>query len=122
VRLIDANALYQKFSVIALKARQWKEGAILNGNEEAAIRADAVLAFLVEVKAAIEDAPTVEAEWDNHKVACLLADMFGDTCACNYNGIDGWLPKKCDFANSECPNVAGVACWEQFLKYKNINL
>lgn len=58
-RLIDANALYQEFSDRALKARQWKEGAILNGNEEAAIRADAVLAFLTEVKLTIDNAPTL---------------------------------------------------------------
>ena len=57
--------------------------------------------------------------WNNHKVACLLADMFGDTCACNHNGIDEWLPKYCDFANKECPDVVGVACWEQFLKYRD---
>lgn len=67
---------------------------------------------------ALENAPTAKVVWDNHKVACLLADMFGDTCACNYNGIDEWLPKKCDFANRGCPNVVGVACWEQFLKYR----
>lgn len=58
-RMIDANYLIAEFTDRALKARQWKEGAILNGNEEAAIRADAVLAFLVEVKAAIENAPTL---------------------------------------------------------------
>lgn len=53
-----------------------------------------------------------------HEVACILADAFGDTCACNFNDIDEWLPEKCDFAEKECPNVVGVACWEQYLKYK----
>ena len=57
-------------------------------------------------------------EWNNHTVACLLADLFGDPCACNFCGIDEWLPKKCDFANKECPDVVGVACWEQFLKHR----
>lgn len=57
-------------------------------------------------------------EWNNHTVACLLADLFGDPCACNHCGIDEWLPKKCDFANKECPDVVGVACWEQFLKHR----
>lgn len=52
-----------------------------------------------------------------HEVACILADVFGDTCACNYNGIDEWLPQKCDFAEKECPNPVGVACWEQYLKH-----
>ena len=55
--------------------------------------------------------------WNNHQVACLLADMFGDTCACNYNSIDKWLPELCDFKDTCCPNPVGVACWEQFLKH-----
>lgn len=56
--------------------------------------------------------------WNNHEVACLLAELFGDTCACNFNNIDEWLSLKCDFAENICPNPSGVACWEQFLKYK----
>ena len=59
-----------------------------------------------------------QGKWNNHTVACLLAELFGDTCACNFCGIDEWLPKKCDFANKECPDVVGVACWEQFLKHR----
>ena len=55
--------------------------------------------------------------WNNHQIACLLADMFGDTCACNYNNIDEWLPNLCDFKDTCCPNPVGVACWEQFLKH-----
>ena len=55
--------------------------------------------------------------WNNHQVACLLADMFDDACACNYNGIDEWLPELCDFKDTCCPNPVGVACWEQFLKH-----
>lgn len=58
-------------------------------------------------------------DWNNHKVACLLAEMFDDDCACNFNGIDEWLPMKCDFAETACPNPAGVACWEQFLKHRS---
>ena len=59
-------------------------------------------------------------ELSTHGIALLLAELFGDTCACNYNGIDEWLPEKCEFANTSCPNPGGVACWEQFLKYKKI--
>lgn len=61
--------------------------------------------------------PSAQTEWNNHKVACLLAELFDDTCACNYNGIDEWLPGKCELLDS-CPNPVGVACWEQFLKHK----
>jgi len=59
-------------------------------------------------------------EWNNHTVACLLCDMFGDSCACNYNDIDEWLPLYCDFAEMCPPRPDGVACWEQFLKYREI--
>ena len=65
----------------------------------------------------IAQLPSAQTEWNNHTVACLLAELFDDTCACNYNGIDEWLPEKCELLDS-CPNPVGVACWEQFLKHK----
>lgn len=55
--------------------------------------------------------------WNNHQIACMLADLFGDACACNFNDIADWLPELCDFKDTCCPNPVGVACWEQFLKY-----
>lgn len=58
-------------------------------------------------------------KWNNHQVACLLADIFGDTCACNYNGNDEWLPLKCELLDV-CPNTVGVACWEQYLKHREV--
>ena len=61
--------------------------------------------------------PSAQPEWNNHTVACLLAELFDDTCACNYNGIDEWLPEKCELLDS-CPNPVGVACWEQYLKHR----
>ena len=45
------------------------------------------------------------------------AELFDDTCACNYNDIDEWLPSKCELLDS-CPNPVGVACWEQYLKHR----
>lgn len=53
-----------------------------------------------------------------HEVAVIIADLFGDDCACNFNDIDEWLPLKCELIES-CPNTFGVACWEQYLKYRN---
>ena len=53
-----------------------------------------------------------------NEVAEIIADLFGDTCACNFNDIDEWLPFKCEFIES-CPNTYGVSCWEQYLKYKH---
>ena len=65
----------------------------------------------------LPDLPSAQPEWNNHTVACLLAELFDDTCACNYNGIDEWLPEKCELLDS-CPNPVGVACWEQYLKHR----
>lgn len=67
------------------------------------------------LKSGFESADVVQG-WNNHEVACMLAELFGDACACNYNGIDEWLPFVCDLKDS-CPNTVGVACWEQFLKH-----
>ena len=54
---------------------------------------------------------------NHHEVACIIANLFGDPCACNFNGIDEWLPQHCDFTNTCCPNPVGVVCWEQYLKH-----
>ena len=56
--------------------------------------------------------------YNAHEVAEIIAELFGDTCACNFNGIDEWLPFKCELQAS-CPTPFGVACWEQYLKYRD---
>ena len=53
-----------------------------------------------------------------HEVAVIIAELFGDNCACYFNDIDEWLLFKCELIKS-CPNPGGVACWEQYLKYRN---
>ena len=53
-----------------------------------------------------------------HEVASIIADLFGNTCACNINCNDEWLPYYCKFAETKCPD-AGVACWEQYLMHKD---
>ena len=55
--------------------------------------------------------------YTRHEVACIIADLFGGTCACDYSGNDEWLPQYCEFAETNCPNVVGVACWEQYLEH-----
>ena len=55
--------------------------------------------------------------YTRHEVACIIADLFGGTCACDYSGNDEWLPQYCEFAETNCPNVVGVTCWEQYLKH-----
>ena len=73
--------------------------------------------IFAECEKNLNELPSAQPEWDNHTVACLLAELFDDTCACNYNGIDEWLPEKCEVIDA-CPNPVGVACWEQYLKHR----
>lgn len=56
-------------------------------------------------------------KYSAHDVALILSDAFGDSCACNFNGNDEWLPEKCELLDT-CPDVVGVACWEQYLKWR----
>ena len=65
----------------------------------------------------IAELPSVKA-YTPHEVAEIIAELFGDSCACNFNGIDEWLPEKCELLDA-CPNVYGVACWEQYLKFRD---
>lgn len=60
MRLIDADKLCEEFKERQRAALRWKEKAILDGDEERQIRADATLAFLSEVKLTIDNAPTIE--------------------------------------------------------------
>ena len=53
-----------------------------------------------------------------NEVAEIIADLFGNTCACNFNDIDEWLPFKCELIDA-CPNPCGVACLGQCFGYKN---
>ena len=57
--------------------------------------------------------------YTKHEVACIIAELFGDDCACNFNGIDEWLPEKCEVIDA-CPYPVGVACWEQYLKFREV--
>ena len=60
--------------------------------------------------------PSVKA-YTTHEVAEIIAELFGDACACNFNGIDEWLPEHCELLDA-CPDTVGVACWEQYLKFR----
>ena len=80
---------------------------------------DCTLLDRVDVRCVLSDLSSAQPqpEWNNHTVACLLTELFGDACACNFNGIDEWLPEKCEVIDA-CPKPVGVACWEQFLKHR----
>lgn len=74
---------------------------------------------LIAERAVAENATTTQAHiYNAHEVACILADVMGDDCACNVNDNDEWLPLSCEIPESTCPDVVGVACWEQWLKHR----
>ena len=54
-----------------------------------------------------------------HEVAEILDELFGYESACDFNGIDEWLPPKCEYAETECPHKDTAKCWEQYLKHRN---
>lgn len=70
--------------------------------------------------------------WDDHAVRMpapkslsveaaaelLYAALGYDECACNFNGIDEWLPFFCKYSkDGTCPDPEGyLACWIQFIK------
>lgn len=56
-------------------------------------------------------APT---EFTLNEVAQILRDLFDDECACNYNGIDEWLPLCCSHQD-DCPFPKKLECWKQYL-------
>jgi hypothetical protein len=58
--------------------------------------------------------------YNANEVAELLAEAPVETCACNVNDNDEWLPYHCDFRDTCCPHPVGVACWEQYLKYRHL--
>ena len=59
-----------------------------------------------------------DGKYTAHEVAVILADAFGDDCACNFNGNDEWLPYLCELQETGT-HPCGVACREQNLKYKD---
>lgn len=51
------------------------------------------------------------------EVAEILAGLFDDECACNFGGIDEWLPMACSHAETECPNPSEPhGCWKEYLR------
>ena len=116
--LPSADCVSREYAIQAIdKCRERKNKKIdelrelLFKNQEWCSKAETKVA---ELEKQLADRPQT---YTNHEIACLLAEMFDDTCACNYNGIDEWLPLKCEFTDI-CPNTVGVACWEQFVEYK----
>lgn len=61
---------------------------------------------------------SIDMVWTTEEVAEILARVLGDECACNFNGIDEWLPSACKYADTECPTPKEKhGCWMQFLMH-----
>ena len=62
--------------------------------------------------------PRKKGKWTTEEVAEILFNAFGNDCACNFNGIDEWLPERCKYTEiaDECPEPKEKhGCWMQFL-------
>jgi hypothetical protein len=54
------------------------------------------------------------------EVAQIISELFGDTCACNFNDIDAWLPYCCKYSETECPNLVDeLGCWKEYLLHRH---
>ena len=138
-RLMDIEKLIERLSkysepVIAYKLDADFAASITDAISELRCKCDgcSVPATTAEMIRDLNDAPKLRAEneklrneleqvkkknkYSAHDVALILSDAFGDSCACNFNGNDEWLPEKCELLDT-CPDVVGVACWEQYLKW-----
>ena len=65
-----------------------------------------------------QNLPTENA-YSVNEVACIIAELFCDNCACNFNDIDEWLGEVCEYRDTSCPDPGGVKCWEQYLIHKD---
>lgn len=68
----------------------------------------------------LDELPQESEAMSVNEVAELLAELFEDNCACNYDGIDEWLPYYCEVPGTVCPHPCGVECWKQFLKWRDV--
>jgi hypothetical protein len=99
MRLIDADALKKHWNTQDVKCGEYTAFHFLES---------------------IDEQPTIEerkaGEWTTEQVAELLANLFGDECACNFSGIDEWLPSACKYSETDCPEPKEKhGCWMQFL-------
>ena len=76
---------------------------------------------IISACAVIDKAPTItppDEPLTLETVAEILAEQFGDECACNFNGSDEWLPGVCQYENT-CPNPPErLGCWMELLRHK----
>ena len=76
---------------------------------------------LMRVRSMVHSAPTLTPQNEPltlETVAEILAEQFGDACACNVNGNDEWLPMMCHYGDV-CPDPPEhLGCWMELLRNK----
>lgn len=76
---------------------------------------------LMRVRSMVHSAPTLTPQNKPlmlEEVAEILAEQFGDECACNVNGNDEWLPMMCHYGDV-CPDPPEhLGCWMELLRNK----
>lgn len=95
MRLIDADALKEDFKARLEKAKNWKENALNNSDDELVIRATATIDFICEVIMTINNAPTV-----------LLQDIYQE------GYYDGHLEGYTKAINEERPQGEWIKIFE----------
>lgn len=106
VRPIDGNELYRIEKLLDTNI----------------VRQDKVaLNLLEQVLYDIQHVPTLTPQNEAltlEEVAEILAEQFGDECACNVNGNDEWLPMMCHYEDV-CPDPPEhLGCWMELLRNK----
>ena len=106
VRPIDANAMLNELRPVSFEA------------EHSAVLLSDVSKMMREW---VERQPTLTQPNEPltlEMVAEILAEQFGDECACNVNGNDEWLPMMCHYADV-CPDPPEhLGCWMELLRNK----
>ena len=92
-------------------AREWSQGHVCSLRDGEAAEYHSMFAAM------LEDAPPNE-PLTLETVAEILAEQFGDECACNVNGNDEWLPMMCHYGDV-CPDPPEhLGCWMELLRNK----
>ena len=86
MKLIDADALKEDFKARLEKAKNWKENALNNSDDELVIRATATIDFICEVIMTINNAPTVS-EITKEKLSIAYDQGYED-------GKNNWLQEE----------------------------
>lgn len=112
-RMIDGDKLVENLRLIATC---WSISPFVSKEKH-----NGAVNMLREVEREVKEAPTLTPPNEPltlELVAEILAEQFGDECACNFNGNDEWLPMMCHYGDV-CPDPPEhLGCWMELLRNK----